>query len=502
LITIVIVFGAFISVMDVSVVNVALPHMRGAFGVDLSSITWVATSYTISQIIMITMSGWWSTLLGRKRFYLASYLLFTIGSILAGTANSLSEMIVYRIIQGAGGGPLIPISQAILRETYPQRQQGMAMAIFGMGVVLAPAMGPVLGGWLTENYGWPWVFYINIPFCAIGMWLVKAFVEDPPYLRRGIRKVDWMGIFLLGMALVGLQVVLERGQEENWFESAWIVSLTAITLLSLAILVIWELQVPEPIIDFRVLRSLYLSVGSAITLVFGLALFGSTFLLPQFLQNLMGYTAFNAGEVLIPRGIALFFMLPIVGWVFNFVGARILIFFGTAMIVYSFLLLSRLSLDAGYWNLVTPMIFMGIGMPCFFVTLSTVSFFGIRPEDSTSASSLFNLARRVGGNLGYALLTTILERRTAYHRVSLVSFVTEFNESFIEYRSKLISILSRQVGDPFAVQAKALFLIDRMVNRQSTMLAYNDVYFYMVLMFVGVLPLIFLLPGRRQLSAS
>ena len=394
LITLAVISGAFISVMDVNVVNVSLPHMRGTFGADLTSITWVAASYGITQIVLIAMSGWWSTVLGRKRFYLASYVLFTVGSVLAGTSSTFTEMIIYRVIQGMGGGPLIPIAQAILRETYPPRYQGMAMAFFGMGVVVAPAIGPVLGGWLTDEYGWPWVFYINVPFSLGGMVLVHLFVHDPPYLKRGIKQVDWGGIIFLAVGLIGLQVVLERGQVENWFESNLITGWAVATVVAVAILVFWELRAPEPIVDIRIMRNVPLSVCSVISLVFGLALFGSTFVLPQFLQHLLHYTAYDAGMVLLPRGVALFLVLPIVGRLYNFVDPRFLLSLGTASILYSFYLLSHLSLDAGFWNLVEPLVFMGVGMPLIFVTLATVALGSVRPAEATAASAIFNLFRR------------------------------------------------------------------------------------------------------------
>jgi MFS transporter, DHA2 family, multidrug resistance protein len=216
-------FGSFMAVMDISVVNVALPHMMGNFSEDMSSITWVATSYSIAEIIMVTMAGWLSTLMGRKRLYLFSFGLFTLGSILCGTAVNFHQMLFYRILQGIGGGALIPVSQAILRETFPPEEQGMAMAVYGMGVVLAPAMGPILGGWLTDRYGWPWIFYINVPVSVVGMLMVGAFVKDPAYLRRGVNKIDWLGIFLLAVALTTMQIVLERGQSQNWFDSRMII---------------------------------------------------------------------------------------------------------------------------------------------------------------------------------------------------------------------------------------------------------------------------------------
>src|SRR5712691_17334 len=285
LVTVAVMAGTFLAVMDVSVVNVSMPHMMGNFGQTLSAITWVATSYSIAEMLMVTMAGWWSALVGRKRLYLASFVLFTLGSILAGTAQTFTQMLCYRVIQGLGGGSLVPLSQAILRETYPPEEQGMAMAIFGMGVVLAPAMGPILGGWLTDNYGWPWVFYINIPVSIVGILMVSAFVEDPPYLRRGITRVDWAGIILLTLGLIGMQVVLERGHENNWFQSRWITAGAIMTVLMLTAMVFWELRTREPIVNFRVLRNLPLSVGAGMGLLFGVALFGTTFSLPQLTQH-------------------------------------------------------------------------------------------------------------------------------------------------------------------------------------------------------------------------
>src|SRR6266571_4814466 len=312
LVTFAVMSGSFLAVMDVSVVNVSLPHMMGNFGQTLSAITWVATSYSIAEMLMTTMAGWWSALLGRKRLYLASFVLFTIGSILAGTAQTFTQMLCYRVIQGLGGGSLVPLSQAILRETYPPEEQGMAMAIFGMGVVLAPAMGPILGGWLTDNYGWPWVFYINIPVSLVALVLVSMYVADPPYLRRGITQVDWVGIGLLTLGLTGLQVVLERGQENNWFQSRWMTAGALGTVITLTTLVCWEVRTREPIMQLRVLRNRSLSVGAGMGLIFGLVLFGTTFSLPQLTQQLLHYPAYQAGLVLMPRSLTLFLLMPLV----------------------------------------------------------------------------------------------------------------------------------------------------------------------------------------------
>jgi MFS transporter, DHA2 family, multidrug resistance protein len=411
-----VVFGALMSVMDVSVVNVALPHMMGSFGRTLTEITWVATSYSIAEIIMATMAGWWSTLIGRKRLYIVSFVIFTLGSVLAGTARTFTEILAYRTLQGVGGGALIPVSLAILRETFPPEEQGLAMSIYGMGVVLAPAIGPVLGGWLTDKYGWPWIFYINVPFSIVGILMVSVFLEDPHYLRRGVRRVDWIGILLLTVGLTGMQVVLERGQEEDWFASTWIVAATIVTLLCLTALVVWELRRSEPVMNVRLLRNLPLAAGSSIGVLFGLVLYGSTFLLPALLQTLLGYTAYEAGITLLPRALTIFAMMPLVGWAYNYFDARWMLVIGIVLISWSMHLLGQLNANVGFWNLTPILVLMGLGMPFMFVTLTTVSVSTVPREYMTDASSIYTLSRRVGGNIGYALLATIVDRRGQLHR--------------------------------------------------------------------------------------
>jgi DHA2 family multidrug resistance protein len=502
LITFAVMSGTFLAVMDVSVVNVSIPHMMGNFSQTLSAITWVATSYSIAEMLMITMAGWWSALVGRKRLYLASFVLFTLGSMLAGTAQTFTQMLCYRVIQGLGGGSLIPLSQAILRETYPPEEQGMAMALFGMGVVLAPAMGPILGGWLTDNYGWPWVFYINIPVSIVGILMVSACVEDPPYLRRGITRVDWIGIALLTIGLTLMQLVLERGHENNWFQSRWITAGAIVTVLMLTALVFWELRVKEPIVDFRVLRNIPLSIGAGMGLLFGVALFGTTFSLPQLTQSLLRYPAYQAGLVLLPRAITLFLAMPLVGWLFNYVDARLLIAVGIGLTYLAFHQLAHLSLNVGFWNLVPIMLIMGAGLPCMFVTLSTTSLSTVRREDMTAATSLYTLARRVGGNLGYALVATLIERFSTIHQAHLSAHISPLNSAYPSYYATLAARLARQTGDPVAAQGKALALVDSLVHRQAAILAYNDLAWLFGIMFLTTLPLLFFLPRRKGARAA
>jgi DHA2 family multidrug resistance protein len=502
LITFAVMLGSFLAVMDVSVVNVSMPHMMGNFGQTQSAITWVATSYSIAEMVMVSMAGWWSTLMGRKRLYLVSFVLFTIGSILAGTAQTFTQMLCYRVIQGLGGGSLVPLSQAILRETYPPEEQGMAMAIFGMGVVLAPAMGPILGGWLTDNYGWPWVFYINIPVSIVGMVMFSAFVEDPPYLQRGIARVDWVGIALLTLGLTVMQIVLERGNDHNWFHSSWITTGAIATVLMLTFLVFWELRSTEPIINFRVLRNIPLSIGAGMGLLFGVVLFGTTFSLPQLTQRLLRYPAYQAGLVLLPRAITLFLFMPVAGWLIKYVDPRLLIAVGIGLTYLAFHQLAHLSLNVGFWNLVPIMLIMGAGLPCMFVTLSTISLSTVRREDMTAATGLYTVARRVGGNLGYALVATLVERFSVIHQSHLSANISNLNSAYSSYYATLVARLARQTGDPVAAQGKALALVDNVVNRQAAILAYNDLAWLFGIMFLATLPMLFFLPRRQRAPAA
>jgi DHA2 family multidrug resistance protein len=500
LITVAVMFGAFMAVMDISVVNVSLPHMMGSFGEDLSSITWVATSYSIAEIIMVTMAGWWSTLIGRKRLYLASFALFTAGSILCGTATTFPQMLVYRIVQGIGGGALIPVSQAILRETFPREEQGMAMALWAMGVVLAPAIGPILGGWLTDSYGWPWIFYINVPVSIAGIFMVATFVHDPPYLRRGLSKIDWVGIALLAVALTTMQIVLERGQQENWFESNSIRLGTAVCAVSFIGLILWEFRSDQPVVNFRILRDLPLSLGSFMGIVFGIALFGTTFILPQFTQQLLGYPAFEAGLILMPRAVMLLICMPVVGRLYRHLDARVLVIFGIIVVCWSYYGLSRLSLAAGFWNLVPTLVIMGIGMPFMFVTLTTISLSTIPKADMTEASSLYTLARRIGGNIGYALVATLVARGQQIHRVQMVSHITPTNPNLADFQRQAADLLGPAGLNPSAMQHAGHALVNGVINRQAAMMAYNDVSWVLGLLFLATIPLALLLPSRKNIA--
>jgi MFS transporter, DHA2 family, multidrug resistance protein len=486
--------GTFLSVMDATVVNVAMPHMMGSFGQDLLTITWVSTAYSMAEIIMITMSAWWTTVLGRKRLFIASMILFTLGSVLAGTSKTFTQMIFYRVLQGIGGGSLMPCSQAIARETFPPAEQGMAMAIFSMGVVLAPAAGPVLGGWLVDNYGWQWVFYINVPFCIVGIMMVSAFVHDPPYLKRGVSRVDWTGIGLLTISLTTMQAVLERGEEVDWFANNWIVIGSIIAGVTLIALIVRELYIDEPVINFRLFRNVPLSVGSGLGMVVGFALFGSSFLLPQFTENLLNYPAYQAGLVLMPRAAMMLMAMPLVGRLYNRVSPRIMIGAGVIALAIGYWQLGHFTLYVSFLSFLPILILTGAGMGASMVTMSTVSLSTMSRAQMTGASSLYTLSRRVSGNIAYAMLATLLARRTQEHRSDLVDRVRGTNPLFRSTEAQFHTYLGSRGVVAASGQRPELAMLNQIVNQQSTMMAYNDCFVLMAAMLVVVLPFLFLLP--------
>ena len=496
LVAISVMLGTFLSVMDVTVVNVAMPHMMGAFGVNLLSITWVSTAYNIAEIIMITMSAWLASLLGRRRLFLSSMALFITGSVIAGTSRTFNQMLFNRVIQGIGGGSLVPVSQAILRESFPPAEQGMAMAVYSMGVVLAPAIGPVLGGWLVDHYGWRWVFYINVPVCVAGLAMVGAFVYDPPYLKRGVLHIDWTGIALLIVGLTTVQVVLERGQQVDWFSSNWITFGLTIAVVALICLVVRELRTPEPVISFRLLRNAELRAGTGIAAMLSLVLFGSSFLLPQLTENLLDYPAYQAGMVLIPRAIVMLAVMPIVGRLYNFVSPRLSVLAGLVMLSLSYWSLSHFSLGVSFWSFLPVLVLSGLGMSFAMVTLSTVTLSTVDRENMTSASSLYTLIRREAGNVAYALFATVLARRTQYNRAALVPDISSLNPVFRETRASIASYLQFHALNSRPFSRQPLDLLNRMINRQATMMAYNNVFSLVVPMLLLILPLVFLLPRR------
>jgi MFS transporter, DHA2 family, multidrug resistance protein len=493
--------GSFVSVMDSTIVNVSMPHMMGTFGTDLINITWVSTSYSIAQIIMIAMAAWWSTLLGRKRLYLFSMALFLLGSVLAGLSQTLTQMIVFRVIQGIGGGSLMPVSQAIVREKFPPEEQAIAMSLYAMGVILAPAIGPVIGGLIVDSMGWPWVFYVNVPFCIIGMMMVSSFVQDPPYLRRGLQKIDWAGLALLGIGITTLQIVLERGERLDWFESNWIIAGSLIAAFSLGALAIWEMRVQEPIANFRLFSNRPLAIGSIYISIISFGLFGSTFILPQYTETLLGYTAYQTGLVMVPRSIAMFLMMPLSGLVYNYCDTRIQVTAALGAMFVSFWMMSHFALNVGYGDFLACTTLMGVGIANSNVVMSTMSLSTIPRPQMTQASSLFTLSQRVSGNVAYAVLATMLARNTQTRRSYLIGNLSYLKKPYLNMHAGLVArLLARgQSGltphiSVEAAQHQATVILNHMVNAHATMLAYNDIYWFLLKMLLVALVVMWLAP--------
>jgi len=483
----------FIEVMDTSVVNVSLPHIQGSLSAGLDEVTWVLTSYLVSNAIIIPITGWLSNVFGRKRYLLFSLVLFTASSVMCGSAPTLKILVLARILQGIGGGGLQPISQAILLESFPQREHGMAMAVFGMGVILAPILGPVVGGWITDNWTWRWVFYINLPVGILAVFLAVLFVHDPPYIKRGKVYIDRWGLFLLTIGLGCLQIVLDKGEREDWFNSHFIVYLSIIAAVALVFFVIVELRTKYPVVDLKVFKDSTFAAGNFIMFTGFFCLFGSIVLLPVYLQKLMGYTAFWAGLVLGPGGIASFLIMPVAGTMMKKgVNPRTLLAVGLAIMAYSLYLMSGFNLQADFMAVSWPRIIQGFGMGLFFVPLAAATFANIPKEKMGNASGIFNLLRNLGGSFGVAFSTTVLSQRSQFHQNFLVEHITPYNKVFQERFAAILHWL--KANDPgFASPAKVLAVFYKEVLRQASMLAFNDVFWLFAWFTAFLIPMTFIL---------
>ncbi len=491
-----VVLSSFVVVMDVSIVNVAMPQMLGEFGVTLDAITWVPVAYSIAEILLVTMAAWCSLLLGRKRFYILSFSIFTAASVLCGLARSLEMMITARVLQGLGGGGLTPVAQAIMLETFPEEERGMAMAIYSMGVVVAPTVGPVLGGWLTDAYGWPWIFFVNVPMGILGICLAAMVLHDPPYMQRHLARIDVVGIVLLAIGLTALQIFLERGERENWFDSSFIVVTGLVALVALILLVVWELRVEEPVVNLRILKNVPLTAGTCLGFVFGITLFGSLFILPLFLQRLRGYSVLDSGLIQMPRMLIMFVVTPIAGRLYNYIDGRLLIGAGVAMMILGYVHLAHLTLEVGLPQLLPGLLLTGAGMSCMFGTMSATVMRTVPRPMLTAASSLYTLFRRIGGNMGYALVASQIAHRTAFHRARLVEHLTPYDPGPTLVLDNLTAHLAGSGLPPGAAADSALQILAGTANRHATMMAYNDVSWMMGMLFVLGLPFLIMLGGR------
>lgn len=493
MITFTVMTGAIMSALDTSIVNVALPYMRGSMSATVEEIAWVSTSYILANVIIMPIVGLLSSRFGRKNFYMYSVAIFTLTSLLCGIAWDLNSMIFFRVLQGIGGGALIPISQAILRESYPPEKQGVAMGIFGLGVVMGPAFGPTLGGWLTDHFSWPWIFYINLPVGILNLMLTMKYIEDPSYLQRKKERWDVIGLMLLVVGLGSLQLMLEEGQSKDWFASQYITALAVIAAVGSALFVWREMVAEKPAVNLRLLKNITFASGTMIGGVLGISLFASLFLLPLFLQQLLGYPAFDSGITMMPRSLAMAVTMPIVGRVYNKMGPKLLIGAGLLINAFSFWQLSVLSLDVGFWDIFYPQVWQGVGFGLIFVALSTVTLSTVEKANMTDASGLYNVVRQVFGSVGIALSATFLTRDETMFHSYLTEKVTSVSDSTGMWLSSLQAYFYNKGFDTDTASAMSMRMIEGMVTKQGAMMAFNHVFFLVALLFIISFPMIFLL---------
>jgi DHA2 family multidrug resistance protein len=478
LIAFVVSLAAFMEVLDTSIANVALPHIAGNLGASSDESTWVLTSYLVSNAIVLPITGWLVSVMGRKRFFLICISLFTVSSLFCGIAPSLAILLLSRVIQGAGGGGLQPMAQAILADTFPPEKRGLAFSVYGVTAVVAPSIGPTLGGWITDNYTWRWIFLMNLPVGLLALFLVIKYVEDPPFLRRlPLResKVDYVGFGFLAIGIAFLQIVLDKGQEDDWFGSHFIVTLSVISIICLVFLVIWELRVKEPILDIRLFRNLNFATASVMMFMVGAASFSTTVLMPQFLQSLLGYTAQSAGMVLSAAAVILLIELPLVGQLAGRIQARYLMAFGWAVLTIAmFFSTRRIDLEISFASATWLRIAQYVPIGFIFIPATMVAYLGLPQEKSNAVAGLVNFVRNIGSSVGTSAVTTILARRAQVHQVMLASHTSLGNPSFRDSAAALADRLRQSGVD--RPDSQALSRLYESMRNQASTLSYIDAF--------------------------
>ncbi len=492
--------ATFMEVLDTSIANVALPHIAGGLSAGQDESTWVLTSYLVSNAIVLPLSGWLSSIMGRKNFYMSCVALFTISSFFCGLAPNLATLILCRVMQGAGGGGLQPSEQAILADTFPPAKRGMAFAVYGIAVVTAPAIGPTLGGWITDNFTWRWIFFINIPVGILSILLTSRLIEDPPYMhRRKLREthIDYIGLSFVALGLGTLQVVLDKGQRDDWFESNFILSFTIIAVLSLLFVIFWEWRSKDPIIDLHLFRERTFGISNLLMFMLGFALLGSTLLLPLFMQTLLGYTAEQSGLALMPGGFCIMLLLPLVGFLLSRYAPRWLLVFGLAVLSLSLFHMTTFDLQIDFRTTVLARVLQAVGMAFLFVPINTAAYAFLPRDKNNAASGLMNLARNIGGSVGISFVTTMLDRRTQVH-------LTDLSRNLGQGNPALQSMIQGAAGQmrlhgSSAAQAtqQAYALIQNTVQRQATMLSYIDNFWLLGIAILLMIPTVFLMKKSK-----
>jgi len=492
LITLTVMLAVFMEVLDTSIANIALPHIAGGLSATPEEATWVLTSYLVANAIVLPMTGWLGNYYGRKRVLLACLVMFTIASVLCGLAWDLPTLVIARILQGLGGGAMVPIAQSIMLESFPRQKRGAAMAVFAQGVVVAPILGPTMGGWITDSYSWRWIFYINVPVGIFAVLMAKWVVEDPPYIKRNLAAtIDYIGFALLAVWLATLQIVLDKGQEADWFGAEWVRWFTFASVLSFVGFLWWEFQTDHPLVDLRVFKNRNFAIGLVLMTSLAAILYGTTAQLPLFLQTLMGYPALQAGYAMSPRGVAAFFTTFLVGRLVGKVRMRWLLCIGFVTLSYSSLLLANINLNVSMGSVIWPSIVNGIAISFIFVPLTTTTMGQLAQAQIANASGLFNLMRNLGGSIGIAFVTTMLARGAQVHQALMVGHLTPTDPVFAQRLAGANHLLS-QHADPVTATRQAYTAIYSVLDQQAHLWAFVDNFFLFALLALAGLPLIFL----------
>ena len=498
MIALAVILPTFMEVLDTSIAAVALPYIAGSVSATNDEATWVLTSYLVANAVVLPASSWFSLKFGRKRFLLTCIVIFTISSFACGSATSLGMILLARAVQGAGGGALQPISQAILLETFPPKKRGLAMALFGLGVVVAPVLGPTLGGWLTDTYSWRWAFYINIPVGILAITMIMRYVTDPPYIRDAKPgRFDRIGFGLLALWLALLQIILDKGQEDDWFGANWIRWATFILIVSFVSFIVWELRRHAPLVNLRVFRNRNFAIGCVLIACFGAAIYGLVTLLPLFYQELLGYTALNAGIAVSPRGVGAILAMPVIGVLTSRIDNRYLISFGFFLFAVCSLWFAHVDLGISQWSLLWPITLSGFGSGCVFVPLSTTTMAGLRNEEIGNASGLYNLLRNIGGSIGISIVNTIVARHEQIHRAYMVHWIDPTRPTYQQQVQGVTTLLNQSIGPNGATlntqSNRALGIINGVVNQQARLWSYVDDFRYLAFACFLCVPIVFLL---------
>jgi DHA2 family multidrug resistance protein len=501
LIAVAVMAATFMEILDTSVANVSLPHIAGNLSVTTEEATWVLTSYLVSNAIVLPITGWLGLRFGRQRLLTMCVAIFTVASILCGMAPSLPFLIAARILQGIGGGAMQPIAQAVLLESFPPEKRGVAMATYGMGVIVAPILGPTLGGWITDNYSWRWIFYINVPVGIFAILMAQAVIEDPPYIKHAkINRVDFLGFSFLTIWLATLQVILDKGQQEDWFASTWITWFAVISVAGFLAFVVRELRTDHPIVNLRVLKSRNFTSGIVLITCLGGVLYGTTAALPIFLQTMMGYPALQSGFALSPRGLGALVTTFIVGRLAGRVRNRILISVGFVLLAMSSFWLGQINLGISVWSVIWPSVLNGIAISFIFVPLTTTTMGHLRQDQMANAAGIFNLMRNLGGSVGIAMVTTLLARRSQVHQAMMVAHLTPFDSAYNQHLAAAQQALTAASGAHEAHE-QALAMVYNSLLQQASLWAFVENFRWFGILCLACLPLVLLFkrvqPGAK-----